>query len=63
MVNFPTGKMRSVYFPILSAAIGCEDKCAFTRPDKYSNPGGYEGRAAAWAEIEACRARYVPDAG
>ena len=32
-------------------------------PDKYSNPGGYEGRAAAWAEIEACRARYVPDAG
>lgn len=31
-------------------------------PDKYSNPGGYEGRAAAWAEIEACRDRYVPPA-
>ena len=31
-------------------------------PDKYSTPGGYEGRDAAWAEIEACRARYVPHA-
>jgi len=31
-------------------------------PDKYSNPGDYEGRDAAWAEIEACRARYVPPA-
>ncbi|MGZ4682815.1 MAG: inorganic diphosphatase [Acidimicrobiales bacterium] len=31
-------------------------------PDKYSNPGDYEGRAAAWAEIEACRARYVSHA-
>jgi len=29
-------------------------------PDKYSNPGGYEGAAAARAELEACRNRYVP---
>ncbi len=31
-------------------------------PDKYSTPGDYEGRASAWAEIEACRDRYVPHA-
>lgn len=31
-------------------------------PDKYSTPGDYEGRAAAWAEIEACRDRHVPHA-
>jgi inorganic pyrophosphatase len=30
-------------------------------PNKYSHPGDYEGRDAAWAEIHACRARYVPD--
>ena len=27
-------------------------------PDKHSNTRGYEGTAAAWAEIEASRARY-----
>jgi inorganic pyrophosphatase len=29
-------------------------------PDRYSNPGDYQGRDAAWAEVEACRNRYVP---
>jgi inorganic pyrophosphatase len=29
-------------------------------PDKHSNTRGYEGTDAAWAEIEAARARFVP---
>ena len=29
-------------------------------PDKHSNTRGYEGTAAAWTEIEAALARYVP---
>lgn len=29
-------------------------------PGKYSSTRGYEGKASAWAEIDAARARYVP---
>jgi inorganic pyrophosphatase len=29
-------------------------------PDKFSSTRGFEGREAAWAEIQASRARYVP---
>lgn len=32
-------------------------------PDKTSSTGAFEDRAAAWAEIEACRARYTDSPG
>jgi inorganic pyrophosphatase len=53
-------EIEDVPEPLLAEIEHFFDVYKMLEPDKHSNTRGYEGTTAAWTEIEAALARYVP---